>query len=245
MAFRRCPDCGAEWWNEEKCLDCGGTLVDVADEGATDRDAPEADGMPVRPVVVLDDDREPPRLARFLAFFVDYLLISMVAVALGALTTQTEVRFDGDKRIEERVSPTWALAIYGVFILVYATVTVAKWDRTPGMMATGVAVERVAADGDGRSLTWAECAIRALIAMGWFAIPPLIPGDALDGPAADVLSWTFFLWPIVVFAPILVDPGRRGLHDLLLRTRVVRRPSPQWANTFSQLSSRRTRRTSD
>ena len=243
MAFRRCPDCGAEWWAEETCLDCGAALVDIPDESdaSADDEPVRPDGVPLPPPLVVDGDPEPPRLARFLGFFVDYLVISMVAVALGALTSDTRVRFHHGKRIEERISPTWALAAYGVFILVYATVTVARWQRTPGMVATGLAVERVDADGTGRPLTWAGSAIRALLAMGWFAIPPLIPEDAVDGAFASVLSWIFFLWPIVLFAPILIDVQRRGLHDLALRTRVVRRSAPDWARAISGLGGGRRR----
>jgi uncharacterized RDD family membrane protein YckC len=163
----------------------------------------------------------------------------MVLVVLGLIVSDTRVRFDDGRRVTRHVLPSWSLAFYGVFIVVYATVSVAKWQRTPGMVASGIGVERVGPDGSGSQLSWSTSAIRAIVATGWFAIPPSIPLDTMDAPYADVLRWIFLIWPIVVFAPILIDPQRRGLHDLLLQTRVVRRPPPQWARNLPGLASGR------
>jgi uncharacterized RDD family membrane protein YckC len=232
MAFRRCPDCGAEWWDEERCTDCGAELVDIP---AKDED--RLDDRIRRRAALPDTDAEPPRLSRFLGFVVDYFILTVLAVILSLTAGHAETHVVHGRRIREQVSPTAALVVYAVFVLAYATVSVATWGRTPGMLATGVAVETVDADGAGSPPSWGRAGLRALIAMGWFALPAVVPDSSLTGPAATALSWVWFLWPIVVFAPILIDTRRRGLHDLASGTVVVRRPTRALSRQIPWLSS--------
>jgi uncharacterized RDD family membrane protein YckC len=233
MGFRRCPDCGAEWWDEERCTDCGATLVEVPVDGGDDEPA-ERVGPGSGDVAA---DAEPPRLARFLGFMIDYLVLSVFGAALSVATGHQRTRIVGGRHVREQVVPTVVLVVYGVFVLVYATVSVAGWGRTPGMLATGVAVEPTDRASHAPRPSWVESVLRALIGMGWLAVPALIPENSVTGTASTIVGAILYLWPIVVYAPILFDQKRRGLHDIATGTEVVRRPTRSIGRQLPWLSS--------
>jgi uncharacterized RDD family membrane protein YckC len=182
------------------------------------------------PPTIGEPELAPPRLRRFLGFVVDYLILAVVGTGLSLLWGHTVTRIQDGKRVKLHETDAVALWIYAAVVLAYATVSLVQWGRTPGMYATGLEVT----DRDGRRLTWQASFLRALIGLGWLALPALVPAS-IDDTTASVLSWIVFAWPFVVYGPILIDPEGRGLHDRAVGSEVVR--SPNAPRGFGSLGS--------
>ncbi len=126
---------------------------------------------------------------------VDGLLTSMVVVVpllLGVIDIDT---------LESGLPPSVLVGLF-LFGAVYTIVPTAVWGQTLGKIAVGT---RVVAEGDGSLPGWRRAALR-------WAVPGLLGRLPLIG-----------LWvSLAVMASLLVDPRRRGVHDRIAGTIVVR-----------------------
>jgi uncharacterized RDD family membrane protein YckC len=96
--------------------------------------------------------------------------------------------------------------VLGLFAFgaIYTVVPTALWGQTPGKIAVGT---RVVAEEDGSLPGWRRAALR-------WAIPGAI------GRLPYVGLWV----SLAVMASLVVDPRRRGLHDRVAGTIVVKVP---------------------
>jgi len=132
---------------------------------------------------------------RFCAFFVDTIILMMIASALsiivGASFSMTQPR-------PGALFPVSLLILQGIILLIriaYFTVFVGKFGATPGKMACGLRIVRP----DGSKLTYLRAFAR------FFA----------SGVSALIL--------FIGFLMVAFDSERRGLHDRMCDTRVVRK----------------------
>ena len=128
---------------------------------------------------------------------IDGLLISMVVVIpllLGFVTWE---------RLERDVPESIVLGLFS-FSAIYTIVPTAIWGQTAGKLAVGARVVTVA---DGSVPGWWRSVMR------W-----TLPG--LAGRLPYVGLWV----SVVIIATVIGDPRRRGLHDRLAGTIVLRVP---------------------
>lgn len=142
-----------------------------------------------------------PRWRRFAAYF-------MEALAFGLVTA-----------VIYQYSPGWAQVFAAVVGLGSAVVMVALLGGTVGMMVLRMRVVLVSSP-DREAPGWKVAVVRYLVA--WWPealILALVPfGDVSE------LTWLRVVadvWLVVCFAPVLVDPARRGIHDRVTGTVVV------------------------
>jgi uncharacterized RDD family membrane protein YckC len=182
-------------------------MVDlVADE---DDGAPLFDDEPAPGASVVAGERWPiiaARSRRVVGYVVDVLVVNLGVVAFF---TALRVWSDGDGGI---VRWSWLAA---ALTAAYDIAPVAIVGRTVGKL---VAATRVVVDGDGRVPGWSRSIARWAVP----ALPTLLVPYA-SGGASRLLAFT--VWPIVVYAQILFDPMRRGLHDRAAGTVVVLVPA--------------------
>lgn len=127
----------------------------------------------------------------------DGVLTSMVVVIpllLGMITVED---------LEGRLPGAVLLGLFG-FGAIYTIVPTALWGQTPGKIAVG---SRVVAEEDGSLPGWRRAALR------W-----ALPGAF--GRLPHVGLWV----SLAVMASLVVDPRRRGLHDRVAGTIVVKVP---------------------
>lgn len=145
--------------------------------------------------------------ARAVAWFIDWLVVSVpvVVVAFVVLVNEVGLNPDDQPSVDElsELVPAWLFVLPNAARAVYDTVLVAWRGRTLGKLALGVKV--VAADG-GR-LEWWQAGIRAVLPQIAWLVPYLGIG---------LVS--------VIYLVAVLDPYRRGLHDraagsLVIRTR--------------------------
>lgn len=95
----------------------------------------------------------------------------------------------------------YGLILAGVW-LIYEWPQTALWGRTPGKWLTGIRIVRAA--GDSR-FGWISAMLRML----------------LPGAAVALLSWPGIAVAMLLYGTCLLNPSKRGLHDLLARSKVV------------------------
>lgn len=129
---------------------------------------------------------------------IDGLLTSMVVVIpllLGLIDVD---------RLEGGLPAPVLLGLFG-FGALYTIVPTAVWGQTPGKIAVGT---RVVVEEDGSLPGWRRAVLR-------WALPGLL------GRLPNNLG----LWiSLAVMASLVLDPRRRGLHDRLAGTIVIRVP---------------------
>ena len=128
---------------------------------------------------------------------VDGLLTSMVVV-IPLLLGLVEI-----DRIDESLPAAVLLGLF-LFGAIYTIVPTALWGQTLGKIAVGT---RVVAEGDGSLPGWRRSVLR-------WALPGAI------GRLPYVGLWVGF----AIMASLVWDPRRRGLHDRLAGTIVIRVP---------------------
>jgi uncharacterized RDD family membrane protein YckC len=128
---------------------------------------------------------------------IDGLLISMVAVVPILLGLVDESDFDAGL-------PGPLLTALFLFGAVYTIVPTAVLGQTPGKIAVGT---RVVTEADGSVPGWWRSAVRWGLPAGAGRLPYV-------GLAAS----------LVVIGSLLLDPHRRGLHDRVAGTVVVKVP---------------------
>lgn len=146
-------------------------------------------------------EAEVPELAsvgqRVAGALVDGLLTSMVVVVpllLGLVDLD---------RLERQLPASLVLGLFA-FGAIYTVVPTALWGQTLGKIAVGT---RVVAEQDGTLPGWRRAALR-------WAVPGI----------AGRLPYIGLVVSFAVMASLLFDPRRRGLHDRLAGTIVVRVP---------------------
>ncbi|WP_419921268.1 RDD family protein [Candidatus Poriferisodalis sp.] len=95
----------------------------------------------------------------------------------------------------------YGLILAGVWVL-YEWPQSALWGRTLGKRLTGIRIVRAA--GDTR-IGWVRTALRL----------------ALPATAVALLSWFGIAIALLIYATCLLNPAKRGLHDLISRSKVV------------------------
>lgn len=128
---------------------------------------------------------------------IDGLLTSMVVVVPLILGFVELEDFDGSLP---------APIVLGLFLFgaIYTVVPTAVWGQTLGKIAVGT---RVVADPDGSLPGWRRSALR-------WALPGLAGRLPVIGLAVS----------LAIVVSLLIDPRRRGLHDRLAGTVVVKVP---------------------
>jgi uncharacterized RDD family membrane protein YckC len=166
-------------------------------EPAVGWEAPDPDG-PAAGIVFA------PHGARLVAYLIDALIVTVVSIVLVILVgfvfiSGASLRDDGESVdvSAEAVVATLLLTLAVVLlVLLYFPFFWARGGQTPGMVIFGL---RVVDDRTGGRIGWGTAGLRML---GMF-----------------VASAVFYLG----FAWILIDKRRRGFHDLIAGTVVVKR----------------------
>ena len=145
--------------------------------------------------------------ARAVAWFIDWLVVSVpvVIVAFVVLLNEVGLNPDDQPSVDElsELVPAWLFVLPNAARAVYDTVLVAWRGRTLGKLALGVKVVA----GDGGRLEWWQAGIRAVLPQIAWLVPFVGVG---------LVS--------VIYLVAAFDPYRRGLHDraagsLVIRTR--------------------------
>ncbi len=159
---------------------------------------PERDALPSRPEGhSADADRLASVGQRAVGFVAD--------VALAGTVLLTPSMLLGGAVTPEDLGPelTRLLTLVGfVFLAVYELVPTALWGRTPGKAIVGT---RIVGIGDEEPPGWSRAILR------W-----ILPALAFQ---VHVVGWALAL---LVRAALALDPLRRGVHDRLAGTIVVR-----------------------
>ena len=159
---------------------------------------PEHHAVPSRPH---GESRDADRLAsvgqRVVGFLADVALAGTVLLTPSMLLRGAVTPEDLGPEL------TRLLAVVGfVFLAIYELVPTALWGRTPGKVIVGT---RVVGIGDERPPGWTRAILR------W-----VLPALAFQ---VHVVGWALALG---VRAALALDPLRRGVHDRLAGTIVVR-----------------------
>lgn len=149
-----------------------------------------------------------PVPARLGAAFVDFVAVALLlALASQAWTTTT---------VEKGVAVERpALAAY-VFALslraIYDIVGVGRFGTTVGKRLARLEVRTA----DGERAGWLRAVIRFVVANAAWAVAWFAPGDW-----SNAGGWICLALLLVVYAPVLLDDRRRGLHDRAAGTLVI------------------------
>jgi len=198
----RCPVCGAEYHGTPFCTACGARVIQPPSQPGEPPSSlppdPAGAGFP-GPAVMRPPPPEPGSLPqRVLALVLDALVVSFTA--LGMTLAATAAWWAGAGRLPdgywEEGFFAWWVVLTGFLGVAYSTVFIGGDGQTPGKAAVGIAVE----DARGRRrVGYGRAFVRALGAL-----------------VSGALLGLGFLW-------VLWDPRRRGWHDQMADTLVVRK----------------------
>ena len=180
----------------------------------------------------IDDVPQPsPPLRRLGAWLIDAIVVVAVTVPIGAAWSTTtsrlvDRRIDADGRVLSApfrmtvIEPAHgAVWLSGAIIVAYHVIGVAVFGRTLGKWALGLRISGL----DGSPTGWIGSVVRFVVATGGWFLAAALP--APHGTSGVLLSLLLvYVWPAVVGLPVLVDPGRRGLHDRAAKAVVTCRP---------------------
>jgi uncharacterized RDD family membrane protein YckC len=148
--------------------------------------------------------------ARLVAYIIDGIILAVVVGGLVTVATLaivgTDVGIDvvnGDVTVEGADLSPGAWAAFGIIVAIASVVGIlyfpwfwARGGRTPGMRPFGLVVVR---DVDGGPIGWGAALLRLV---GWWV--------------SSAVFYLGFIW-------IFIDKRRRGWHDLIAGTVVIRR----------------------
>ncbi len=145
-----------------------------------------------------------PHGDRFLAYLVDCVIVIAIAavllIVIGVVFLEWATAASGGATVEISAGALFAtfvlLLVVLLLILLYFPFFWARGGQTPGMWLFGL---RVVRDRDGGRIGWGTALLRTL---GMYA--------------ASAVFYLGFIW-------ILIDKRRRGFHDLIAGTVVVKR----------------------
>ncbi len=188
------------------------------DAGSEDGPHPRPEvawGPPPRPSGVPVDGRQDLVYgslgARLLAWFIDNLLLGVLSMVLSiGLSAAMGLDTPADPR-------TVGILYWVVFVAASALYFVLAWTSgsraTVGMRALNLRVDRV---GDGGPLAFGQAVVRwALLGYVLFVLV-LVP------QLAEVASLLWLVWPFVLLVSTAVSPARRGIHDRVSGSTIVR-----------------------
>lgn len=189
----------------------GGTGGGIPGAGPSSAPQPAATPQFVQPSPPAEDGPVTYELSgwwrRVGAALIDGILVSIVAYALAAvLGIGTFSSNDGNASFSFQNGDFLLMSLLtALVILAYApTMMVRTGGSTLGKLATGIRVVRA----DGQPLTFGFAALREVVVKGLFNLI-----GALTIGLVDLLN---YLWP-------LWDGENRALHDMIVKSRVVRR----------------------
>lgn len=159
-------------------------------------------------------DRPSPRSARLAAAVIDFTGIVVVVLPILLIWTAN----DNDDAAGNRAANWLALGL----IAAYPIVSIALWDQTQGKRVCGLRVHRP----DGSSVGWPRSVVRFLVAYSPLWIGGIVLRAYPDGAAHTVTEYLQVFGLLLVYAPIVVDEQRRGLHDRVAGTVVTCRLPP-------------------
>jgi uncharacterized RDD family membrane protein YckC len=143
-------------------------------------------------------------ISRGIARFIDFLLFSVPSSLLV-----DSLRPAGES--SHYVSPGIALVVLATLILpaVYEVVMIRRFGWTVGKVLLGVRV----IGADGQVPTWRGSLLR------WLVVEAI--SSALGNWGTGLTSALAAAWFGVIVVSLLLNPERRGLHDIVARTRAV------------------------
>ena len=159
-------------------------------------------------------DRREPAPAGFWIRFVALGIDAVVVIIVQALFGLAAARIWGRDLLESQLFYAVVTPFTLLFAAAYSVVLHAREGQTIGKMMVKVRVERVG----GRPLSSGRALLRWIAP--WMAALPLFLGLALAG--LWVVAWIGALPSLLGFALAGLRRDKRGLHDLLAGTRVVR-----------------------
>lgn len=161
--------------------------------------------------------------ARAVAYLVDLFLVSVVTVGLWTLIDRVPGMRPAPLNTPGVGQDPMSLARLVIDHLVLGAYFVALWSggrSTIGMRLMRIRVVRAA---DGAAVTLSAAVVRWLV----LALPALLldvlvrARPDLFGSSLALLGGALFGWPLVIVASVVLDRGRRGLHDRAAGTAVV------------------------
>ena len=153
-----------------------------------------------------------PLWRRLFALVYDLLIVVAIVMVVGLLCELAT----GGRLIAtgtQTAIPAWYQLLQGLVVAAYF---ISSWRR--GGQTVGMRPWRIRVTGrDGGTLGWRPALVRLLVAAAPLALLAL---DPLIGLRATL--WTLLAAWAAWFAPALLDPRRRALHDLLAGSEVRR-----------------------
>jgi len=168
-----------------------------------DRTAPADVGDPPAPA-----ERPSPLFVRLAAALVDFTVVLIAVLPIQLIWTHP----DGDRSVPTSGANWLALAV----VVGYPVISNGRSGRTLGKRMFGMRVARV----DGRPVGWIRAIVRFAVSFAPFLTGPLLR-LAPEGAARSALEVVQVALMASVYAPILFDEQRRGIHDRIAGTRVL------------------------
>lgn len=156
--------------------------------------------------------RPSPIALRLAAAVVDFTLV--VVVVLPIQLTWTETTGTGSDRATLPTSGANWLAL--ALIAAYPIVCIAVFGATAGKRLFSLEV----IGRGGRAPGWTAATVRFVVSIAPFLTGPLLT-HVPDGAARVAAEIAQVLLMLGIYAPILSDPNRRGIHDRAASTSVV------------------------
>jgi uncharacterized RDD family membrane protein YckC len=168
--------------------------------------------MPMPPLPAAVSSLPCPLWRRLLALVYDLLIVVAIVMVVGLLcqlaTGGQLIRTDG-----HAVIPVWYRPLQGLVVSAYF---VSSWLR--GGQTVGMRPWHIRLTGrDGGSPTLQQAVLRLLVAAAPMLLLMLAPTLGLRSTL-----WTLLAAWVAWFAPALVDPRRRALHDIVAATELRR-----------------------
>ncbi len=164
------------------------------------------------PTQLTTTDLPCPLWRRLFALVYDLLIVVAIVMVVGLLCELAT----GGRLIAtgtQTVIPAWYQLLQGLVVAAYFVSSWRRGGQTVGMRPWRIRVT----GGDGGTLGWRPVLVRLLVAAAPLALLML---DPLIGLRATL--WTLLAAWAAWFAPALLDPRRRALHDLLAGSEVRR-----------------------
>ena len=153
-----------------------------------------------------------PLWRRLLALVYDLLIVVALLMVVGLLCQLAT----GGQLIRtgaQTVIPTWYPALQGAVVAAYFLSAWRRGGQTLGMRPWQLRL----CDRGGGVPGWRQCIVRLLVAAAPLLLLALAPQIGLRA-----VLWTVLLAWLGWFAPALLDPRRRAVHDWLAGTEVRR-----------------------
>ena len=149
---------------------------------------------------------------RMAAYLFDSVLIYVI-LAVTASIAEAAFLPGSASGVDERTRILFGL-LGGLEQLVYFT---AGWAIWRGTLAQRILRIQVSEATTGKALPWLDALVRWAVLQGPFALVTIVPDAIVSPVAVGAGVWAAYLWYTTS-----TDPGRRGLHDRFVNSRVDR-----------------------